>query len=122
MISKPTLLIAEGEAVNLLHIEELLSNDFKILYTNNGEETISKFNENPDISVILVDIKMPGKYDGMEIIKRIKASKRNVPIIAQSAFAKEEEKKKAFDAGCNEFTVKPINNTELLNLILKYVE
>ena len=63
-----------------------------------------------------MDLKMP-VMSGYDATKKIKQLRPDLPVIAQSAFTTKEEKQKAREAGCSNFITKPINNTELHNLI-----
>ena len=66
-----------------------------------------------------MDIKMP-VMDGFEATRRIREFNKDVVIIAQTAFAFEEDKQKALEAGCNDFISKPIKQDKLIELINKY--
>ncbi|MCG6191113.1 PAS domain S-box protein [Maribellus maritimus] len=116
---KPTIIIAEDDDVNLLYLRNILSGYFRIIHAKNGEEAVSLFNKNSDISAVLMDIKMPGEYDGVEAIRRIKRINKNIRIIAQTAFAMDVDKKKAFDAGCDEYITKPFKREELISILKK---
>ena len=59
-----------------------------------------------------MDIKMPN-LDGLEATKIIRELSATVPIIAQSAFAYEQDRKAAEEAGCNDFIAKPIADDKL---------
>lgn len=84
----------------------------------NGQEALDLFIKNPDIEIVLMDIKMP-IMDGYEALRCIKAI-RNVPVIAQTAYAYEGESK-MLNAGFDEFLSKPINIKLLRLLIDKYL-
>jgi CheY-like chemotaxis protein len=60
-----------------------------------------------------MDLKMP-VMDGYEATREIRKINSEVPIIAQTAYALSGDSKKAMDAGCNEYVIKPINKEELL--------
>ena len=60
--------------------------------------------------------------DGMEATKQIKKIKPELPIIAQTAFAYNEEKKNILAAGFNEYLTKPIDELKLFGLINKYLK
>jgi two-component system cell cycle response regulator DivK len=67
-----------------------------------------------------MDIKLPDN-DGNYTVKEIRKFNPGIPIIVQSAFAFENEKMKSFEAGCNEYIVKPIKKIELINKMKKYL-
>lgn len=116
------ILVAEDDDINYYLIERLLGREFDILHAKTGEDAVKLFNDNPAISLILMDIKMPGEYDGLEAVRRIRKSHHDIPIIAQTAFTMDADKNKAIKAGCNEVITKPFNTNELYNLINKYQE
>jgi PAS domain S-box-containing protein len=121
---KYTILIAEDEEVNFMVLEILLVDKIKlpctIIHAKDGMEAVELTKTNPDIALVLMDIKMP-KMDGHEATKRIKEFRPNLPIIAQTAYSTPEEKEKAFLAGCDDFIAKPISK-DVLNLVIsKYL-
>jgi hypothetical protein len=67
-----------------------------------------------------MDIKMP-EMDGIEATKRIKGLYPQVPIIALTAYALEEDKKNILSSGCNEYIQKPLNRQLLFDTLAKYL-
>jgi len=115
------ILIAEDEETNFLFIEAILEDTKAILFwAKSGLEVINQFNQNKDIDLILMDIKMP-EMDGLTATKKIREIDPNVPIIAQTAYAMSEDKNKCLKAGCNDYLTKPINYRLLLSTIDKYL-
>lgn len=112
-----TILIGEDELVNFRLLEMILSKtNAKLLHGRNGREVVQLFKDTPNVSMILMDIKMP-VMDGLEAVKEIRLLDSRVPIIAQTAYAIEDEKDKCLEAGCNSYITKPINRKELLEKI-----
>ena len=112
-----TILIGEDELINYRLLEVMLSRTkVKLLHGKNGPQTLALFIENPQINLILMDIKMP-EMDGCDVTKEIRKLNTEVAIIAQTAYALEEEKQKSLEAGCNAYITKPINKKDLLYLI-----
>ncbi len=120
MKKRHTLLIAEDDEVNYYFMESILSKEFELLHAENGEETLKLLKENPEISLILMDIKMPGEFDGYETTQKIREINQQIPIIAQTAYAMESDKMKALDAGCNDYISKPYSPNDLRSLIRQY--
>jgi CheY-like chemotaxis protein len=115
-----TILIGEDELVNLKLLEMILvKTKAKILHGSSGVEVLALFQNNPQISVILMDIKMP-EMDGIEAAQQIRKISPKVPIIAQTAYALEEEKSRCVEAGFSGYVTKPINRKELLALIQSF--
>lgn len=115
-----TILIAEDEEVNYLYLKNILSRQFQILHAQNGEEAVELFKNNPGITLVLMDIKMPGNFDGLQATRLIREINSEVPIIAQTAFAMNNDLNKALEAGCNDYISKPFTKQNLLSLIHKY--
>ena len=93
----------------------------EIIHASNGKEAVDKFQKNPDIGLILMDIKMP-VMDGLEATRQIKAINRNVPVIAITAYAMAGDESKILDAGCDYYLNKPINKKLLLEKMAEYIE
>jgi CheY-like chemotaxis protein len=115
-----TILIAEDEDSNYLYFKMILSKTkVNILRAETGLKAIEMYNANK-IDLILMDIKMP-EMDGLEATKIIKKENKSVPIIALTAFAMENDEKISFEAGCDEYISKPINESKLLSLLNTYL-
>lgn len=111
------VLIAEDDAISERLIEYAISGICKeILLAKNGIDAVSICRDNPDIDLILMDIRMPG-INGHEATRQIREFNTQVIIIAQTAFGLEGDKEKALDAGCNDYMAKPIKKADLLKKI-----
>ncbi len=100
----------------LLLQKNLKGEKIAILYAENGWEAVELVRHHPEINLVLMDIKMP-VMNGFEATRLIKQQRPELPVIAQSAFTSKEERQKARDAGCDNFITKPINKTELLEMV-----
>lgn len=115
------MLVVEDDEVNFKFIEALLNeNQTKVLRASNGLQAIELCKTINKIDMILMDIRMP-QMDGYEATREIRKFNRTIPIIAQTAFASEEEKERCLEAGCNEQVAKPIDIEELLSKINKFL-
>ena len=116
-----TILLVEDDESALYFLEELLKNRCKkILEARNGREAVELCKSNPEIDLILMDIKMP-ELDGFEATRLIREFNQKVIIIGQTAYALVGDKKKVIDAGCNDYITKPINRNELFDKIQLYI-
>ncbi|WP_372745034.1 PAS domain S-box protein [Lutibacter sp.] len=112
-----TILIAEDEEYNMLYINELFSNTkIKVIEAFNGLEAVNLAKANPNIDLILMDIKMP-ILNGFEAMNEIKKFNPKVPIIALSAFAMESDKETALEKGFTEYLSKPIDRKKLFAIL-----
>lgn len=115
---KPLILVAEDIDSNYLLIEALLKKDYRLVRAHNGSEAIELFNaETPDL--ILMDMKMPG-ISGIDTTTLLRKTGTQVPIVALTAFAYDNDKALAFDAGCNDFLTKPVSPPELRRVVSKW--
>lgn len=115
------ILVAEDDDFNFTFLEKLiLENNLKLIRSVTGRQTIEKALEHNDISLILMDIKMPD-LSGIEATIEIKKQKPGIPIIAQTAFAYEKDKEEILNAGCIDYLCKPIDKNQLLRLIDKNI-
>ncbi len=114
------ILIAEDFEVNYMLIKEIL-NKFQIqsLWAKNGKHAVEICEKNKNIDVVLMDIKMP-VMDGVEATKQIRKFRKDLPIIAQTAYVQTEHINKILNAGCNDYVSKPINALELVSTIGKH--
>jgi PAS domain S-box len=112
-----SILIAEDENINYLLLQEVLrATQVNLIRAKNGQEAINFCQENADINLVLMDIKMPG-INGYAATREIKKIRSTLPVIAQSAYAMEEEILKCKEAGCDDYISKPIDQQKLLLLI-----
>lgn len=113
------ILVAEDTDSNFDLLEAILGKAHRLIRAHDGMEAVTMFDEvKPDL--ILMDIKMPN-LDGLEATKIIRELSATVPIIAQSAFAYEQDRKAAEEAGCNDFIAKPIADDKLKAMIHKWL-
>ena len=106
-IEKASLLVAEDDDSNYKLVEAILGNEYKLIHAWNGEEAIRLFEDKqPDL--VLTDIKMP-EMDGYELTQKIRAFSENIPIIAVTAYASEEDRFKISQSGFSDFVAKPIH-------------
>jgi CheY-like chemotaxis protein/anti-sigma regulatory factor (Ser/Thr protein kinase) len=107
------VLIAEDEDLNFRVLQIALARTgATILRAHNGREAIDMVETNDDLDIVLMDIQMP-EMDGYEAMSKIKQTHRELPIIAQTAFALLEEKNRCIEIGFDDYIAKPIKLDEL---------
>nr|WP_319269625.1 PAS domain S-box protein [uncultured Draconibacterium sp.] len=111
------ILIAEDEEFSTSYLKIALR-DFSenILVAQTGIEAVEICKSNPDIDVILMDMRMP-KMDGFEATRTIREFNKKVFIVAQTAYAQIGDREKILETGCDAYLTKPINKNELLKVI-----
>ena len=103
---------------NMIILEEtLIDTGVNIITAVNGVEAIKLYKQKKSIiNIVLMDIQMP-EMDGFEASKRILEIDGDVKIIAQTAFANDDENKKIVELGCIGVVNKPIDNDVLYEVI-----
>jgi hypothetical protein len=111
------ILIAEDDYASEKLIS-IMSRQFStnILKVHTGTEAVESCHNNPDIDLVLMDIKMP-VMNGYEATRQIREFNKDVVIIAQTAIDYPEAREKAMQAGCNYYITKPIDKEMLINLL-----
>lgn len=108
---KPLILIAEDVESNYKLLEIILKKEYVLLWAKNGKEAVEYALEyHPD--AVLMDIKMP-VMDGIEALKEIRRHDTELPIIMQTAYAFDTDRRIAEEAGCSGFITKPVMPREL---------
>lgn len=114
------VVIAEDEQINYLFLKAVLKpTKAKIIWTKTGRETINICNSEK-VDIVLMDIKMPD-LNGLEATIEIKKTFPNLPIIAQTAYAMEEDEEASIEAGCIDYISKPIRPDNLITIMSKYI-
>lgn len=116
LLSK-TILAVEDEETNYLLLKKILSESgIKLIRARNGIEAVELSKSNPYIDLVLMDIKMP-EMDGYEATAKIKEIRPDLPVIAQTAYITEADRKRAIACGCSDFITKPIVKKLLISKI-----
>ena len=116
----PKILVAEDEDNNYELVRVVLSKRYRLMRAHNGIEAVT-FCEDEHPDLILMDIRMPD-MNGLDATRIIKEVNHDVPVIALSAYAFDENIKEAKEAGCDEFLAKPFRVEDLLDKIQKYLK
>ena len=119
-LKKLNILIAEDDQVTEMLISKIIERYCKrALKARNGADAVEICRKNPDIDLVLMDIKMP-ELSGYEATKQIRTFNKDVIIVAQTAYALKGDKEKAIEAGCNDYITKPFGKAIFADLIKKY--
>lgn len=114
------ILLVEDDTSNALYIKTILSDSgLTVLHTVYGREAV-RLATTGRVDLVLMDIRLPdiNGYEAMNLIKRIKP---DLKIIAQTAYAANEDRQKAFDAGFSDYISKPMTKDSLLKIIDKHL-
>lgn len=113
------ILVAEDEDSNFELVKIVLAKRYRLVRAKNGIEAVTlSEEEHPDL--ILMDIRMPD-MNGLDATRIIKEVNHDVPIVALSAYAFDENVREAKNAGCDDFLAKPFRVEDLIEMVHKYV-
>jgi CheY-like chemotaxis protein/anti-sigma regulatory factor (Ser/Thr protein kinase) len=107
------ILIVEDDVLSVKFLEAILEGTgAETIHVKRGQNAIDMV-KSKRIDLILMDIQLPG-MDGNEATAQIRKFNDEVPIIAQTAHAMSEDKRKSIQSGCNDYITKPIDSNLLL--------
>jgi PAS domain S-box-containing protein len=119
-IKDKTILIVEDDVFNLEYLKEILSGTgLCILQTGTGKEAVEISLSQP-VDLVLMDVRLPD-MDGYKATYQIKQHKPQLKIIAQTAYASQDERQKALARGCDDYISKPTQKGSLLSMISKHL-
>ncbi len=115
-----TILVAEDDSTGQIYISELLKGKCKkVIFAENGKVAVQLFLENPEVDLVLMDMRMP-VMDGYEATAKIKEINPEVVVIAQTAYALAGDKEKILAVGCDDYLSKPFPGKDLFEMVRKY--
>ena len=115
-----TILVAEDTDCNYVLIKAILGSSFILQRATDGMEAVTMFEElHPDL--ILMDMKMPN-LGGLDATRIIRELSPETPVIVLTAYAYEQDKRAALEAGCNDFLTKPFAQEDLKEAIKKWLK
>lgn len=114
-----TVLVLEDDEIAFKLIEtSLYILNVDLIHAETGKEGIELFKNN-SVNLVLLDLNLPD-MDGFDLLKAFNTIKTNVPIVAQTAYAMNNEKQKCLEMGCVDFFLKPLNIKKIQKVINKY--
>lgn len=120
-VNNKTILVAEDEDDNYQFLNIVLTRlGYQTYHAKTGLEAIHLLESNKQISLVLMDIKMP-EMSGIEATIEIRKTNKTIPIIAQSAFLKTGYEDLINENGFTDYLMKPIKKDLLIELLSKYM-
>ncbi len=117
---KLNILIVDDNQASSVFLKKVLQSYTNRLYdASRGQQAIDICRSNPDIDLVLMDVKMP-EMDGLEATRQIRTFNQDVIIWAQTAHAMAQDHLKSIEAGCNEHISKPISRSDLIKKVIEY--
>lgn len=121
IVKNKTLLVVEDDETSYRYIEEILrKTSLKLIHVTSGKKAVSVCKNTQEIDLVLMDIMVPD-LNGLEATKKIKQFRRELPIIAQTANAMDDDQRKCLSAGCDDYISKPLNKKLLIEKINKFL-
>lgn len=114
---KPRILIVDDEVRMQRILEINLSPKYEVVTSGNGEEAL-RVVRTQSISLMLTDLKMPGK-NGMELLQEVRKVRSDLPVIIMTAYGTVESAVQAMKEGATDYILKPIKIDEMEMLIEK---
>ena len=120
MTKAPLILVAEDEDSNYELVRIVLAKRYRLLRACNGIEAVT-YCEEEHPALVLMDVRMPD-MSGLDATRIIKEVNPDIPVVALSAYAFDENIREAREAGCDEFMAKPFRVEDLLDTVQRYVD
>ena len=119
-VNEEIILIAEDDFANRFLLEKMVTElAAKVFLAEDGQEAVEMCKNNPKITKVLMDLKMP-IMDGFEATRIIKSFRPELPIIALTAYAMSGDERRAREAGCDDYLSKPVSKKQLLKTLSKF--
>ena len=122
MSQQKTILLVEDNEDNLIVYRTILDHvGYIVIEARDGEEGVARARQDqPDL--ILMDVSLP-KIDGWEATRRIKNDEAtaNIPVIAVTAHALDDDRQKAIDVGCDGYLAKPVAPRRVVEEVERFI-
>jgi PAS domain S-box-containing protein len=119
--NKTCLLVDDNKDVLLYLSRTLADTGINTLSARSGIEAIDMVKSMSGIDLVLLDMQMP-EMNGIEATKEIRKIRKDIPIIAQTAFIFEDDKDIILEAGCDACLIKPIRKDHLLTVMSNFLK
>jgi CheY-like chemotaxis protein len=112
------ILIVEDDLSSRLYLNKILEKaGVNILNAGDGQEAVNATINNPDIDIILMDIQLP-VMDGYTALSKIREVRKDIVVIAQTAYGLLGDKEKILNSGFNDYVIKPILSQNLIEKLV----
>jgi CheY-like chemotaxis protein len=112
------ILIVEDDLSSRLYLNKILEKTgVIILNAGDGQEAVNVTLSNPDIELVLMDIQLP-VIDGYSALSKIRETRKDLIVIAQTAYGLMGDKEKILSSGFNDYIIKPILAQNLIEKLV----
>jgi two-component system cell cycle response regulator DivK len=106
-------MLVEDDVSSLTFMQVLFKlTQVELVFVSKGQDAIDLFMNDRNFDLILMDVQLPD-INGLEVTKMIKSIDRDIPIIAQTAYAMQGDDVKCIKSGCDDYISKPIDISDL---------
>ncbi len=120
-MKKKKILICDDEEGIRESLKLILENDYDLLFATNADECLGKLKKEKEISLLLLDIKMP-KVSGLDVLKELKSLKSDLKVIIISGYKSVETASGAARYGAVDYILKPFESEEILEKVKNYLK
>ncbi|MFZ1728723.1 MAG: tetratricopeptide repeat protein [Bacteroidota bacterium] len=117
-----TLLVVEDDHETQKFLQLILATSFDLHFADSAEDAWQTLHD-VDIDLVLMDISLRGDEDGLHLTGRIRqdAYLHHIPVIAVTAHAFADDRRRSLEAGCNEYLPKPFRVNQLLEIVDRFL-
>jgi PAS domain S-box-containing protein len=119
--SRKCLIVDDNKDVLIYLNRILVDSGIEVIKARSGVEALKIIKEVADLDIVILDMQMP-EMNGIKVTKEIRKIRKNLPIIAQTAFIFEDDKDIILQAGCDACLIKPIRKEHLLTLMSSFLK
>jgi len=121
LLKNRNIVIVEDDVSNFRYFETVLKKtQANVHWIKNGRDAINYCTDSSNhIDLVIMDIFIP-LISGIDVIREIKKARKDLPVIAVTAYVSQDIQEKCFMAGCDEFMFKPLLPIQLLNSIKRF--
>ncbi len=114
------ILIVEDDLSSRLYLNKILEKTEAVLINaGDGKEAVELVENDPEIELVLMDIQLP-VMDGYTSAKKIRELRREVKLIAQTAYSFTGDTDNITESGFDDFLIKPIYSRQLIEKLSSY--
>lgn len=117
---KSNLLIVEDSVQSQKLMGFYLRNNYGLSFASSVREA-QKYLEKNSIDAVLLDISLSGEEDGLDLVRHMRKTENNLPVVAITGFNTRNIQEECFRAGCDDYMAKPIFQKDLLDKLQEYL-
>jgi CheY-like chemotaxis protein len=120
---KSTVLVVEDDPETQLYMRALLRSRYHVLQASSGDEMRQQLAAHPEIRLFLMDLSLKGTEDGLVLTRSLRRDPRwkSIPVVAVTAHALAEDKRRSLAEGCDAYFAKPFDRRELFAVMSELI-